>query len=100
MADKAPTVTVTALKYHTHKGEAYDKDATYDADAADVPNLVAQGMVSAPEAPAAPAKPSQPVEPMTTTNTGIVPAVEPLAPAKVKPVAAKPKLTKPAGKKR
>ena len=38
------TVSVTALKSHTNHGKAYAAGDMYDVPAADVENLVAQGM--------------------------------------------------------
>jgi len=70
----ADTVSVTALKYHTHAGAEHHDGDVYDVDAVDVDNLIAQGMVKLTDAPPPPpAKPSQPVEPMTTANLGIKP---------------------------
>lgn len=66
MAEKPTTVTVTARQYHTLHGEEHQVGEKYAVDAADVSNLVAQGLVDAPAAPAAAPKASQPVEPMTT----------------------------------
>jgi len=69
MADEK--VSVTALKYHTHGGEAHEEGDAYDVDAADVDNLVAQGMAKPTHEVAAPtAKSSHPVEPMTTDTFG------------------------------
>jgi hypothetical protein len=45
MADaKAKTISVTALKYHTHQGKEHQEGSTYDVDEAQVENLIAQGM--------------------------------------------------------
>jgi len=79
------TVKVTAKKYHTHKGKAYNEGDSYSVDSADVENLVAIGMVAAPAAAAPAQKKSQPVEPMTTESFGAKPkpAAKPTAkPAK------------------
>jgi len=66
MADERPqTRTVTALKFHTAYGEAHEPGDTYDVDADQVDNLVAQGMVAQPAAAPMPARPSQPVTPIT-----------------------------------
>jgi len=62
------TVTVTALKFHSCNGADHAAGSTYDVEADQIDNLVAQGMVAAPEAPPQPVKPSQPVEPMTTDD--------------------------------
>jgi hypothetical protein len=68
MADE--TVSVTALKYHTNKGQTYEAGDTYDVPAENVDNLVAQGMAKPTNAYEPPKKPSQPVEPMTTDTFG------------------------------
>jgi hypothetical protein len=69
MADEKPQmVTVKALKYHTGHGKEHAEGSTYDVEASQVDNLVAQGMVAAPEAPPAPKRASQPVEPITTAE--------------------------------
>ena len=70
----ADTVSVTTLRYHTHAGAEHHEGDVYDVDAANVDNLIAQGMAKrTTEPPAPPAKPSQPVEPMTTEDLGIKP---------------------------
>lgn len=61
-------VSVTAKKYHTLNGAAYDAGCTYDVEDDQVDNLVNQGMVSVPDAPPAEPNASQPVEPMTTDD--------------------------------
>jgi len=45
MADE--TVSMTALKYHTHAGEAHEPDDVYEVPADQVDNLVGQGMALA-----------------------------------------------------
>jgi len=62
------TVTVTALKFHTHQGAAYVEGESYDVAVEDVDNLVAQGMVGRPDAPPVEPKASQPVDVMTTAD--------------------------------
>ncbi len=58
MSEHKTTVSVTALKEHTHDGKAYKTGDTYDVDASQVENLAAQGMATPAAAkPAAPAKP-------------------------------------------
>ena len=68
MADE--TVSMTALKYHTHAGEAHEPDDVYEVPADQVDNLVGQGMARRTHEPVAPVKPSQPVEPMTSEHFG------------------------------
>jgi len=52
MSDKVKKVSVTALKFHTHDGKAYEAGDTYSVDETLVESLAAQGM----------AKPSDEVE--------------------------------------
>ena len=71
MSDDQPTVSVTALKFHTLDGQAHQTGETYAVDAAQVDNLVAQGMatpVDAPAPPAAPPPASHPVTPLGTAD--------------------------------
>jgi hypothetical protein len=54
MADVKPMmIPVQTLKYHTHDGASYDEGDTYQAHAAAVENLTAQGLVAVvdPKAP-------------------------------------------------
>lgn len=46
---KAEVVSVTALKFHTIHGKAYEAGATYDVDPSEVDNLMAQGMAKPSE---------------------------------------------------
>jgi hypothetical protein len=67
VTENKPTVSVTALKDHTHDGKAYKTGDTYTVDAAQVESLAAQGMAAPVAAAKAPtAKPSHPVTPMST----------------------------------
>ena len=59
-------VSVTSKKFHSLHGEEHAEGEVYDVDADQVDNLVAQGMVTAPDAPPPAPRESQPVEPMTT----------------------------------
>jgi hypothetical protein len=52
MSDK---VTVKAMKFHTHHGAAHDVGEIYDVAAAEVDNLVAQGLAAYHDAPPPPA---------------------------------------------
>lgn len=61
-------VSVTARKYHTLRGVEHNEGDVYEVDAADVDNLVAQGMVAPQPAPPAPPRESQPVTPLTSDD--------------------------------
>lgn len=69
MADK---VSVTAIKYHTNNGKAYEAGDTYDVDPGDVDNLQANGMAKLSHVYDEEKKvaASHPVEPMTTDTFG------------------------------
>jgi hypothetical protein len=67
VTDTPKTVSVTALKDHTHDGKSYKTGDTYTVDAALVESLSAQGMAAPAAAAKGPtAKPSHPVTPMST----------------------------------
>lgn len=65
------SITMTALKFHTHAGEPHDEGTEYEVEPEAVDNLVAQGMAKRthPEPPPEP-KPSEPIEPMGLADFG------------------------------
>lgn len=69
MADEQQTVTVQAIKLHTHEGHAYHPGDTYELDADLVASLTAQGMAVPVHQPSAqPRKASHPVTPMSAED--------------------------------
>jgi hypothetical protein len=58
VTENKPTVSVTALKDHTHDGKAYKTGDTYTVDASQVESLAAQGMAKPAEAKPAAHAPS------------------------------------------